>query len=301
MRLKKQYTAIIVVVMLVFTAFIATFVLSSVQGSRVAYVAVKADKAVYEMGENVTFKLTPLTPGIECTLNGIGYGSGISMVRLPNDIDPETYLDDAEALQNISSGYYGYGSSGPAVDIPSFTTHGDPLSYSWNGTITAWDPATGNITWGHATAGYYLMYPVNFNNYNTGTKLMLDRSSIFYLGGLKVDFDITTEQGTCTVRTDLSLTDGMDAIDGTFSTVVPDYSGYYQENVTYHNETVHLSSGAVTTITVQFSSPGMESTTSLTCFVRSGDVTFIFGYYQSIYHYYQDNGVSITEVRNVQF
>ena len=50
MRLKRQYIAVIVVVMILITAFIASFVVSSVQGSRVAYAAVRADKATYEMG-----------------------------------------------------------------------------------------------------------------------------------------------------------------------------------------------------------------------------------------------------------
>lgn len=64
MRLKKKYLALIVVIMLVGVAFVASLVYGSVQATRIAYVAVRADQEVFTSAENVTFKLVPLTEGV---------------------------------------------------------------------------------------------------------------------------------------------------------------------------------------------------------------------------------------------
>lgn len=55
--------------MFVGVALLASLVYGSVQDSRIAYVAVRTDKEVYTSGENVTFKLVPLTDGIEFTMD----------------------------------------------------------------------------------------------------------------------------------------------------------------------------------------------------------------------------------------
>ena len=73
MKLKRRYLVVIVVLMVVMTALVASVVVSSVQGSRIAYVAVSADKESYSMGENVTFKLRPLTSGVDFTIGGSNY------------------------------------------------------------------------------------------------------------------------------------------------------------------------------------------------------------------------------------
>lgn len=291
--------------MILFTVFIASFVVSSVQGSRVAYMAVRADKASYEMGENVTFTLTPLSPGAKCTLQGYSSNSGITMLRLPDDIDPETYLDDEQVLVNISMWSHG-GSfpQGPYVAIPSITTNGEPLSFSWNGTISTFDPVTGNVTWGQASAGYYILCPVNFLSSGSATKLMLDRSSIFYLDGLRVAFDVTYIGGNFSVRADLSLGEGTEGIDGMFSTVVPDHTEYQEGNVTLFNETVHLVPGSTTSITIEY--PGVDMgygppTTNLLCYLYTGERTFTFGFYQSYYSDVNPDGEQVTGVRNVQY
>ena len=160
------------------------------------------------------------------------------------------------------------------------------------------------MTWGQASAGYYILYPVNFYGYDSPTKLMLDRSSIFYLGGLEVAFNTTFSSGTFTVQADLSLSEGAEDIDGMFSTTIPDYTGYQEGNLTYHNETVHLISGTTTSITIEY--PGMDygyeyPTTSLVCFIYAGERTFVFGFYQYQYSESGPNGEQVMGVRNVQY
>jgi hypothetical protein len=296
MRLKNRYLAIIVVVMLVTTALLASWVVGSVQGTRVAYVAVRADKSDYALGENVTFSLVPLAKGLQFTVNGGGSQGGVYIVRLPDDVDPDTYLDDPQAVYSISNGMHIGG--GVAVPIPRYNTTGEPLRLSWNGTMMQFDPAKQAMAWDRATAGYYLLSPAYNWEYGHVTKFMLDRSSIFHLDGPAVRFDISYESSMFTVRTEISMPIGGEPVSGLFTTVVPNHVNYSAE-ATYHNETVDLVPGGTTTVVLSYPGPDQyyeKPSTNMIARIIMGDTTFVFGFYPMMMY---DNGE--VEVRYVPF
>ncbi len=292
MRLKNRYLAVIVVVMLVVTTLLASLLVSSVQGTRVAYVAVRADKSEFAMGENVTFSLTPLTQDLQFTVSG----GGVYIVRLPDDADPDTYLDDPQAIYNLSNGMHIGG--GVAVPIPQYNTTGEPLRLSWNGTMMQYDTANQKVVWDRATAGHYILNPSYNWEYGHVTKFMLDRSSIFYLDGPAVRFDISYESSMFTIRTDISMPGGGEPVSGLFSTVVPNHVNHSADTV-YHNETVDLVPGGTTTVILSY--PGPDSyygpaTTSMVARLIVGDATYVFGFNPTMV--YNNGGM---EVRYVQF
>lgn len=283
--------------MIILTALLASWVVGSVQGSRVAYVAVRADKTNYAMGENVTFSLVPLAEDVQFTVSGDYGQGGVYIVRLPDDINPDTYLDDSNTVNNIAN-HMG-GSWAPSVPIPVYNSTGEPLKMSWNGTLSVPD-TEGRMTWARATAGYYLLYPSYYWMYGHATKFMLDRSSIFHLDGLSVKYDISLDASFYTIRTELSLPEGAEPMSGLFTTIVPNNSVPYNDTITYHNETLDLRPGEATTVTISYSArdPSYGLTdTSMSAFFISGGTTYAFGF-QPTYYYYE-NGKS--EVRYVPY
>lgn len=295
-RLKNRYLAIIIVTMIVITALLASWIVGSVQGARVAYVAVKADKSDFAMGENVTFSLVPLTQDLQFTVSGDSGQAGVYIVRLADDVDPDTYLDDPGALYNISSGMYSGG--GTVVPIPQYNSTGEPLRLSWNGTMAQYDTAKQTLVWDRATAGNYMLYPSYSWQYGHATKFMLDRASIFHLGGPEVRFNITYESSTFIVRTDITMPDGGGPASGLFTTVVPNYRDYSAPTA-YHNETVNLVPGGTTTVVLSY--PGPDSaygppTTSMVARLIIGDTAYVFGFTSMVVH--NEDGM---EVRYVPF
>jgi hypothetical protein len=304
-RLKRKYQAVIVAVMIVMTALLSMIVVDSVQGSRVAYVAVRADQSSFEMGENVTFHLVPLTQGVEFAVNGTLEGGGIHVVRLPDDIDPDEFIEDEDAISEMYSWAYQRSMSEP-IALPEFNSSGEPLEMVWNGSLARYDGMTAGLVWSKATEGNYLLFPTY--NWQSGhaTKFMLERASIFHYDSLRVDFNITYLNGEFTVRTDLSLPDGAAPMDGAFSAQLP-YSDPYDGTPVYHHQNVSLRAGEVTSVTVTYPSTSMNypstytedtyPTTYLNADLRVGDDLYYFGFWQTVV--YEPNGKG--EVSHVQF
>jgi len=282
--------------MIVLTALLASWVVGSVQGTRIAYVGVRADKTDYAMGENVTFSLMPLTEDVQFTVSGDYGQAGVYIVRLPDDIDPDTYLDDSSTINNIAN-HMG-GSGVPSVPIPVYNSTGEPLRMSWNGTLPIYG-SEGRQIWAQVTAGYYVLYPSYHWVYGHATKFMLDRSSIFHLDGLSVKYNISVDASACTVQTELSLPEGAEPMSGLFTTVVPNNSASYNDTTTYHNETLDLRPGEATTVTIAYARDPWSGQTSasMSAFFISGGTTYAFGFQPSYYYY--DNGRS--EVRYVPY
>jgi hypothetical protein len=298
MRLKNRYLAIIVVTMVVLTAVLASWVVGSVQGTRVAYVAVKVDKSEFAMGENVTFSLVPLTQDLQFTITGDGGQAGVYVVRLGNDIDPDTFLDDANAIDDIGRNLYSAGGA-VIIPIPQYNSTGDPLKMSWNGTMPQYDPAKQTMGWEKATAGNYVLYPVYSWQYGHVTKFMLDRGSIFHLGGPAVKFDISHDSSQFTIRTDITLPEDADPMSGLFTTVVPNLVGGYNATTEYHNETLDLAPGRTTTVTFSYPAPDLTYgpvTTFMTARLIVDGTTYVFGFNPTIIY---DDGQP--EVKYVQF
>lgn len=215
-RLKKKYLAIIVVVMIVGVALLASLVYSSVQGSRIAYIAVRTDKDVYTSDENVTFRLVPLTDGIEFTMGGQNDPRyGMHVVRIPDDVDPAEILTDPLLLDRI----YSWERKSIILPIETFNSADGPLEMSWNGTIQIYndelvdDPEVGwsqkQYQWVSATSGHYLLYPRLQWYAGHVTKCMLDESSIFYYESLNVNISAVHSPGSFSMSMDITIGEGM--------------------------------------------------------------------------------------------
>jgi hypothetical protein len=266
-------------------------------GTRVAYVAVRADKSEYAMGENVTFSLVPLTQDLQFTVSGDSGQAGVYIIRLADDVDPDTFLDDADAIYDLGNGMYSGG--GVVVPIPQYNTTGEPLRLSWNGTIVQYNTGEQTVVQDRATAGYYILYPSYSWQYGHVTKFMLERASIFHLGGPAVRCNVSYESSMFTVRTEITMPDGTESTTGLFTTVVPNYTNRYNGTTEWYNQTVDLAPGAMTTIT--FSYPGPDpaygpATTSMIARLIIGDETYVFGFTPTMIY---DGNES--EVHYVQF
>ena len=297
MRLKKKYLVVLVALMLVMTAVVASFVVSSVQGTRIAYVAISADKESYSMGEDVTFKLRPLTQGIDFTIGGESgdpyrgtyYGEMVTIVRIPDDVDPYSLIDRSGGLNDISM-WKSHSPNRASIPIPLFSSSGESLDMSWNGTLRAYDK-TGSYIWGEATAGYYLLYP-EYYSYGRTVKFFLDHSSIFYYDGLDVDYEITTEGQETTITMSLTLPDYTSPTEGRLSAYVP-YDGM-QISSPYHNQTLDLKAGETSTVFIKV--PSSNPYLSLDAVLVTDAGTYIFGFYTSI-HYDSKGGVTYVPVK----
>lgn len=222
MKLKKKYLALVIVVMLALTAVVSTMVYGSVQATRIAYVAVQADKKVFEAGENVTFRLIPMSSDIRFTVSGYYYSdAGMHVIRIPDWIDPETMLDDPKMVQNISSWEYG-GGMRTVIPFPEYNSSGEPLAMSWNGSIYVQSPATGqNGTWAKASSGYYLLYPKFDWVYGNKVKFMLDESAIFRYESITVEYDMTALANGTSVAVGLTLPSGFEGATASVTAYMP--------------------------------------------------------------------------------
>lgn len=294
MKLKKKYLAALVALLLVMTAVVSSIIVSSVQGSRIAYVAVSADKESYSLGENVTFKLRPLSQGVDFTIGGgyvdpntgIGYGEMVTIIRIPDGMDLHSIIDDPDVLNDM---YSWRNHNSINLPIPAFSSSGESLSMSWNGTIKAYDRNYTGYVWGQATAGYYLLYPDHF--YSTFSsdrviKFFLDHSSIFYYDGLDVDYNFTTEgQRTnlimnLTLPSDFTPSSGS-PLEGYLSAFIP--TGGPMNASSFFNQTLDLRPGETTTISIALPS-AYRSSLTLDAILTTGSGRFIFGFYTSLYH-----------------
>lgn len=281
MRLKKKYLAIIVAAMIVLTAVLASSIVGSVQGSRIAYVAVSADKDVFGMNENVTFKLLPLSQGIQFTVNGMNDGSGVQIVRIPDSIDPDSIINDPNMLSEVW--IWGNDHPCPVVPIPQFNSTGEPLELSWNCTKSTYDRSTNELIWGKATAGYYLLNPRYYSwEYGHAVKFMLDRSSIFYYDGLNVRFDLTIsyDHNESTIVADLTLPEGSSPLSGNLTSFVP-YYGQGNMSSSYHNFSINMQPGEATSIRVVITNPSYSFlTTSMDVILQTSNGTYVFGFWK---------------------
>jgi hypothetical protein len=279
MRLKKKYQAVIVAVMIILTAVLASFIVSSVQGTRIAYVAVSADKSSYSYGENITFNLKPLSQGVQFTVSGTSPNEGVRIIRIPDWVDPDKLLSDYSMMSNLTM--WGSRSTQTVVPIPQFNSTGDAMALFWNGTISTYDRDSNGLLWGQATAGYYILYPYYNWMYGHTVKFMLDRSSIFYYDSLKVDFNVTSKTNI-TIDVDMTLPEGSSPTEGNFSSFV---TGAVVHNYTdgFYNFSVNLQPGQASRISISFLSPGY-SNTGIDVLLRTHDGDFIFGFWSNGYY-----------------
>ena len=288
MKLKKKYLAALVALLLVMTAVVSSIIVSSVQGSRIAYVAVSADKESYSLGENVTFKLRPLSQGVDFTIGGGAgdpnygsyFGEVVSIVRIPDDMDPYSIIDDPDVLNDM---YSWRNHNSVNLPIPQFSSSGESLSMSWNGTVWAYDSNYAGHVWGQATAGYYLLYPGNnyYYSYDRTVKFFLDHSSIFYYGGLDVDYNFTTEGQRTNLIMNLTLPSSSSPVEGYLSAFMP--TGGPVNASSFFNQTLGLRPGETTTISIALPS-AYRSSLTLDAILTTGSGRFIFGFYTSLYH-----------------
>jgi hypothetical protein len=197
MRLKKQYVVLIVALMLVVTALLASMMSQYAQGGRIAYVSVKTDKTSYSYGENVTFKFVPLTKDVSFSTSGtdptygIYYGNepgSVHIVRIPDDVDPHRIMDDRTLLQLVDS----WDNRDMTVSFDYFNSTDGEKSLSWNGTeiqYTYYDQFKTTVSYNTALGGYYLIYPQFTSLSGHAVKFQLDQNAIFHLDSLSMTFE----------------------------------------------------------------------------------------------------------------
>jgi len=205
-RLKRKYLAVIVVIMIVGVAFVASMVYGSVQATRVAYVAVRADQQVFTSAEDVTFQLIPLTEGVQFTVEDQGGRNwyGVHVIRIPDAVDPKEVATNLSLLNMFASWDRGYA----VVPTGSFNSTGEPLSLSWNGTMYMPGLVEGK-DWVTATSGYYLLYPRLQWSYGHVTKFMLDEGAVFYYDSLRVNISTERTETSFSMGLSISLGEGM--------------------------------------------------------------------------------------------
>ena len=290
MRLKKKYTALVVAIMLVATGILASFVLNSVQGSRIAYVSVSADKSSYSVGENVTFQLAPLSNGIQFTVSGSGPGEGVHIIRVPDSVSIDDILGgDSQMFYNITTWERDHPST--IIPIPEFNTTGEPLELSWNGTVAGYDWGGNGIAWGKATAGYYVLYPMYHWSYGHSVKFMLDRSSFFYYDSLAAKFTVT-EGTNITIDVDLTLLRDEAATVGNLTSFIPgSYTMNYSEG--FHNFTVDLNPGETTRVTISYRNTNQYL--AMYAVLRTPERTYVFGMLVNYYYYNNGRGLYVVQ------
>lgn len=289
MKLKGKYLALIVAVMLVLTAVVASLIVSSVQGSRIAYIAVSADKESYSAGENVTFELRPLSQGIEFTIGGgyydpYGYyrGESMNIIRIPDHLDPYSLIDDTSVMESMYQWRYWDSAS---VPMPAFTSTGDPLSMTWNGTIRSHTDAFEENSWGQATAGYYVLYPSSDSGYypypsgsDRTVRFFLDRSSIFHYGGPEIDYELKAAAPGTDIAISITLPAGASPAQGELSVYLPTWIPSEGPPSLFHNRTVDLEPGGTATVNITFLTPYPDF--NLDAVLVVGDDVYIFGFWQ---------------------
>jgi hypothetical protein len=242
--------------MIVGVALFASLVYGSVQQSRIAYIAVRTDKDVYTSAEDVTFKLMPLTEGIQFTLSGWmdpNY-NGVHVIRIPDDVDPAEVVTNTSLLDRFRSWDRGYAN----LPIETFNSTGEPLEMSWNGTIRVanelvndleTEPSNIYYKWANATSGYYLLYPRLQWSYGHVTKFLLDDSAVFYYDSLDVNIstvhDISTVDGdySFSMSLDISLGEGMPEGEYQLRSLLYQMKWDAKSVSTYLNETFVLTTG----------------------------------------------------------
>lgn len=242
-RLKKKYTAVIIVAMIVGVALLASLVYGSVQDSRIAYITVRTDKDVYTSDENVTFRLVPLTEGLEFTLDGSKnpYQNGVHVIRIPDDVDPGEVVTDTSLLYQIGS----WGRGRIILPIETFSSGGEPLEMSWNGTMSINNELTGGVDWAKATSGYYLLYPRLERSQGHVTKFMMDDAAVFYYESLNVNISAVHSYDSFSMSMGISLGEGMS--EGEYelrSRLYPMKYDAMEPGNRYFNETFILAPGA---------------------------------------------------------
>jgi hypothetical protein len=199
--------------MLVITALFASMLSQYAQGGRIAYVAVKTDKVTYINGENVTFKLTPLTSGVYFSTSGLDpnyywYNPGanlgtVHIIRIPDGYDPDQVINDKKMLDKIQS----WDDRDMAVGFDYFNSTDGTKSLSWNGTVMQNnydDLGHLSVIYRKALGGYYLIYPQFTSLAGHPVKFQLDRNAIFYLDALRVTTVPSIEGTTLTYNMTVS-------------------------------------------------------------------------------------------------
>jgi hypothetical protein len=220
LRLKRQYIALVVVVMLIATALLASMMSQYAQGGRIAYVSVKTDKTSYTTGENISFRFVPLTDGVYFSTSGIDrsnlmYGGqeigSVHIIRIPDSIDPDQIIRDRNMLNKIQS----WDNRDMTVSFDYFNSTDGTKSLEWNGTVTGTALTFvngyqfGHFTYSKAMAGYYLVYPQFTSLGGHSVKFQLDRNAIFYLDTLKLSSVPGIDGSTITYNMTLSAPTSM--------------------------------------------------------------------------------------------
>jgi len=266
MRIKKQFMAIIIAVILIASSVLAYTTYVSVQEDRVGYIGIEVDKKTFNSSEDVTFHLVSLTDNAKFNITDhwVDWGDeqydGLDIIRVPDSEDPDTFLDDQNNLDYIHFQSSYYNTVGKA-HFNYFNSEDGSLQVTWNRTIR-WDGMVeGNwtVVYHPAVSGYYVVAPrISWRAEEDNHVFVIDEKAIFYYDSLDTNITATNVPNT-NVTIELTL----QAPPGAVGNIICDLNTtlYYEANpfeymdevTLYHNETgIVLTSDQDRVITIIF-------------------------------------------------
>lgn len=196
MRIKWRYMAIIVAVMLAISSLTAFVAYESVQGNRLGYIGIEVDKEVFTSEEDVTFRLVSLTLNAKFNITDRWYmdqeddsNRGFDIVRVSDDVNPETFLDDPSSLDYMRS-HPTYIPVGRAF-FDYFDSRDGSLLITWNGTAVE-ENLDGNgsfMRYSPAVSGHYVIIPRISWSSDMKVSFMINERSVFYYDSLTIGLE----------------------------------------------------------------------------------------------------------------
>ncbi|OPX58052.1 MAG: hypothetical protein A4E29_01662 [Methanomassiliicoccales archaeon PtaB.Bin134] len=196
MRIKWRYMAIMVVVMLVISSLTAYVAYESVQRNRLGYIGVEVDKEVFTADEDVTFQLVSLTRNARFNITDRWYmdqederNRGFDVLRVPDVMDPETFLDDLSSLDYLRSRSTFFPVGRAFFD--HFDSRDGSIRIAWNGTVAeeGWNENGSFLRYSPAVSGHYVIVPRSSWSPDMKVSFMINERSMFYYDSLNIDIE----------------------------------------------------------------------------------------------------------------
>ncbi len=190
--------AVILAVMLVISSLAAFVAYESVQRNRLGYIGIEVDKEVFTSEEDVTFRLVSLSRNAEFNITDRwnddvddDFYRGLDLVRVPDIMDAETFLDDLSSLDYLRN-HNTYVPLGRAF-FDHFDSQDDSLQVTWNGTVVKeyWDGNGSFLRYSPAVSGFYVIVPRNSWSADHKVSFLVNERSVFYYDSLDVGMKVT--------------------------------------------------------------------------------------------------------------
>ncbi len=188
--------AIIIVIMSLACSLTAFVAYESVQRNRLGYIVIEVDKRAFTSGEDVTFRLVSLTGNAKFNITDRWYmdhederDRGFDMVRVPDVVSPETFLDDLSALDYLRA-HSTFIPIGRAF-FDHFDSRDGSIQIVWNGTVVTegWNANGSYLSYGPAVSGHYVIVPRSSWSSDLKVSFVINERSMFYYDSLGVGIE----------------------------------------------------------------------------------------------------------------